>query len=102
MKRTVKNLSEMNGRVYVYISDKETGKAFLQAAESEGFTFGDGIAPAKRDYAEIMAVNHNGTINYVGAMGRMAFGSGTETVNGEKLLRIDYKKYVSGEEEYYL
>lgn len=52
--------------------------------------------------AEIMAVNHNNTINYVGVIGRMAFGSGTETVNGEKLLRIDYKKYASGEDEYYL
>ena len=48
-----------------------------------------------------MAVNHDGTINFVGANGRIAFGSGAKTIGDEKLLRIDYQKYVGGEKDYF-
>ena len=47
-----------------------------------------------------MAVNDNYTINFVGSVGRMAFGSGAETVNGQKLLRVDFEKYANGESDY--
>lgn len=100
-KRTIKELSEMDGRVYVYLANDEVGNFFLQNAEEEGFTFGDGEAPTSRTYAEIMAVHHDGTINFVGANGRIAFGSGAKMVGDEKLLRIDYRKYVGGEKDYF-
>lgn len=100
MNRTLKELVKKNGRVYVYLKDSETGNQFMQQAESEGFTFTDGTKPTERCYAEIMAVNRDITINFVGINGRIAFGSGAETVNGQKLLRVDFAKYAKGESDY--
>lgn len=100
-KRTIKELSEMDGRVYVYLSNDEVGNLFLRNAKDEGIAYGDGASATSRKYAEIMAVNHDGTINFVGTNGRIAFGSGAKTIGDEKLLRIDYQKYVSGEKDYF-
>lgn len=94
VQRSIKNLvSKSNDKVYMYLANDEIGNKFMQQAESEGFTFDDGAKPTSRCYAEIMAVNDNYTINYVGSVGRIAFGSGAETVNGQKLLRVDFEKY---------
>lgn len=87
-------------KVYVYLSDVKIGEKFLEQAETEGFTFGDGVKPTERCFAEIMAVNDNYTINFVGSVGRMAFGSGTETIDGKKFIRVDFAKYVNGESNY--
>lgn len=95
MSKTIKSLSEQNGRVYVYLANSAIGEKFLQQAEQEGFTYGDGVKPTERCYAEIMAVNRDITINFVGANGRIAFGSGAKTVGNEKLIRIDFEKYIS-------
>lgn len=102
MEKTIKNLVNQNtGKVYVYLANDEIGNKFMQQAENEGFAFNDGAKPTSRCYAEIMAVNKNYTINFVGSIGRMAFGSGAETVNGEKLIRVDYEKYVNEESDYF-
>lgn len=94
VQRSIKNLvNKSNGRVYVYLANDEIGNKFMQQAENEGFTFNDGAKPTSRCYAEIMAVNDNYTINYVGSVGCIAFGSGAETVNGQKLIRVDFEKY---------
>lgn len=99
--RTIKDLANKNkGKVYVYLANDKIGNKFMQQAEKEGFTFNDGAKPTSRCYAEIMAVNGNSTINFVGSVGRMAFGSGAETVNGQKLLRVDFAKYANGESDY--
>lgn len=100
MERTIKNLANMDGRVYVFLENVEIGEKFLQQAESEGFTFGDGAKPTERCYAEIMAVNGDLTINFVGTNGRIAFGGGAKSVGGEKLIRVDYRKYAAGEQDY--
>ena len=39
-----------------------------------------------------MAVNHDFTINFVGANGRIAFGSGARKIGNEELVRIDFEK----------
>jgi hypothetical protein len=44
-----------------------------------------------------MAVNRNLTINYVNSIGKIAFGSGTKKIGDEKLIRIDFEKYILGE-----
>lgn len=98
--RTIKELANKNGRVYVYLGDVETGNRFMAQAENEGFTFADGAKPTERCYAEIMAVNHDITINFVGTNGRIAFGSGTKTIGDEELIRIDFKKYIDGDNDY--
>lgn len=100
MNRTIKELVKKNGRVYVYLGDSETGNQFMKQAESEGFTFTDGAKPTERCYAEIMAVNRDITINFVGMNGRIAFGSGAKTIGNEELIRIDYKKYIARDRKY--
>ena len=87
---SIQNLLQLNGKVYVYLANDEIGNKFMQQAESEGFTFCDGEKPTGRCYAEIMSVNRNLTINYVGSIGRMAFGSGAKTVNNQQLIKVKF------------
>ena len=98
--RTIKELSKLDGRVYVYLANAEIGERFLQQAEDEGFSFQDGSKPSARCYDQIVAVNHDRTINYVGANGHIAFGSGVQTVGSEQLIRVDYEKFQSGANDF--
>lgn len=99
--RTIKNLvNDKNSKVYVYLANSGIGNKFMQQAESEGFVFGDGAKPMSRCYAEVMAVNDNLTINFVGANGMIAFGSGTKTIAGKSFVRVDFEKYINGAEDY--
>lgn len=88
--KTITELSHLNGRVYVYLHTDELAKQFMQQAAAEGFIFGDGAKPTERYATAIMAVNPNRTINYVGAIGHMAFGAGVKTVGGQPLLRMAF------------
>lgn len=100
MKRTVKELSKMDGRVYVFLRNEETRKRFLKDAGKEGFVFGDGTIPEKRrEKDNIYAINDDGTINFIGFAGHMAFFN-ADRIGGRKLIRIDYERYVAGFEEY--
>lgn len=100
--RNLTALSKMNGRVYVKLSDSICEQKFMDDAKHEGFTFSNGDSISERHAENIMAVNHDRTINYVGAAGRMAFGSKANTINGEKMIRVDYDKYISGDSDYLL
>mgnify|MGYP003298149689 CR=1 FL=1 len=92
--KTIKALSERDGRVYVMLSTPEMGEKFLRQAEAEGFTFCDGKKPTERHYENVMAVNPDMTINYVGTNGRIAYGSGAKTVDGKELIRVAYDYYI--------
>ena len=98
MSKTIRELANLNGRVYVFLADEVIGRQFLEQAEQEGFTFPDGVKPTQRHWSELMAVNHDGTINYVATNGRIAWSSGAETVGGEALIRVDYRKYRAQDE----
>lgn len=98
--RTVSNLSQLNGRVYVYLANAQIGDQFMQQAEDEGFTFHDGTLPSARCYDNVMAINHDKTLNYVGTNGRIAFDAGAEAIGSERLIRVDYEKYLSGADNY--
>ena len=98
MSKTIRELANLNGRVYVFLADEVIGRQFLEQAEQEGFTFQDGVEPTQRHWSELMAVNHDGTINYVGTSGRIAWSSGAKTVGGETLIRVDYRKYLAHDE----
>lgn len=94
MSKTIAELCKVEGRVYIYLRTPELGKQFLRQAEQEGCTFCDGAKPSARHCDEIMAINHNMTINYVGTNGRIAYGSGARMIGDEPLIRIDYEKYI--------
>ncbi len=91
--RTVSELLNQNGRVYVYLSSEEICNRFLCDAEKEGFTFCDGVKPIKRKGADIYALNQNRTINYVGFIGYIDFQS-AKKIGNQKPVKIDYEKYI--------
>lgn len=91
----IRKLAAQDGRVYVYLADEATGRQFLEQAEQEGFTFCDGVKPTQRHWSDLMAVNRDGTINYVGTSGRIAWSNGAKTTGGETLIRVDYRRYLS-------
>lgn len=86
----IKKLSEMNGRVYVHFNNAAECESFLRQAEQEGFTFADRAKPTLRHCADVMAINKDMTINYVGTNGRIAYYSGTKQIGDETLIRIEY------------
>ena len=88
--KTITELSQLDGRVYVHLPTDELATQFMRQAEAEGFTFADGVKPTERFATEVMAVNSNHTINYVGATGHTAFGAGAKTVGGRPLIRMSY------------
>ena len=87
-------LSTYTGKIYVYLATEDVGKQFLQDAENEGFTFCDGIKPTARTPANIMAVNRDNTINYVGTVGRIAFQAANK-IGNEPLTKIDDREIIS-------
>ena len=90
--RTIAELLNLDGRVYVYLSSKNVAKIFLQNAESEGFRFGDGKKPTKRKWDDIYALNKDFTLNFVGYIGHIAFHH-PEVPNDYNLIRVDYATY---------
>ncbi len=91
MSKKITELLNPEYRVYVRFADDARCEAFLREAESEGFTFPDGAKPTSRHVADVIAVNPDRTINYVGTNGRIAYGSGAETVGGKKLIRVEWE-----------
>ncbi len=81
-----------NGKVYIYLGNETIGRRFFRQAEQEGLIFSDGAKPTNRHYSDIMAVNPDGTISYVTAIGRMAFGTNAVT-------KIDFRRYAEGDED---
>ena len=99
--RNVTELSKLNGKVYVYLRNEVIVRKFLKDAENEGFTFGDGEKPTARPGNNLYVVNRDWTIIHVGWAGHMAFRS-AKRVGEQELIRVDYEKYLLGEEEYLL
>lgn len=87
-------LSVYNGRIYIYLATTDIGKRFLQDAENEGLTFSDGVKPTQRIEANIMAVNRDSTINYVGSVGHIAYQA-AKAIGNEPLVKIDYRDIVN-------
>lgn len=83
--KMIKELASMGECVYVHLKDEETAERFLHQAESEGFTFGDGVSPTDRHWSDLYAIHPDGTLNYVGANGRIHYGSGADGI-----VRIEY------------
>jgi len=94
--KTINELVNSNKkRVYVFLADKETEKRFIAGANAEGYTFEDGAKLLKREVNNLYALNRNNTVNFINSIGRMAF-----QCNAEHIVRVDYKKYISGSEDY--
>lgn len=96
--RTIENLrNTLNGKVYIFCKDDQTAKEFLVDAEKEGYLFGT-IKPTDSQPDDIIAVEDNKQLSYVGFVGRVAWQSAEK----DKLHKIDYAKYKSGADDYYV
>ena len=85
--KTIRELASTGERVYVHLNDEETAMRFLRQAESEGFTFGDGVSPTDRHWSDLYAIHPDGTLNYVSTNGRIHYGSGADGI-----VRIEYSE----------
>lgn len=92
MKHILEALTQPNTVVYVELPDAAAAKRFQAEAAAAGFTFGDGVSPAAREMARVMAVHADGTICYPGVVGMTAFGSGAKTIGGKKLVRAVFSE----------
>ena len=98
--RTIANLLNLDGRVYVYVPSKNIRRLFLKNAQDEGFMFADGVKPTRRRaYDDIYALNKDFTLNFVCYIGHIAFNH-PEVPNDYNLIRVDYAAYLSGTENY--
>ena len=97
--KSISELSKLDGKVYVYFSSSEICNQFFSDAELEGFIFGDGLKPTQKHTSDLIAVNPDKTLNYVGTVGRIAYGSGIKRMYDKKLIRVDYKSYIVGKEK---
>ena len=85
--KTIKELASTGERVYVHLKDEETAMSFLRQAESEGFTFGDGMKPTERHWSDLYAIHPDSTLNYVGSVGRIEYASGADSC-----VRVEYQE----------
>ncbi|MBR3589135.1 MAG: hypothetical protein IKL16_06185 [Clostridia bacterium] len=91
MKRISSLLSEYDGRIYIFLEDEKTKNKFVKQAILEGFTFSDGVNLSSRSIDNIIAINRNLTVNFVGTIGRIAFQC-ADKIGNEKLHKINYKE----------
>lgn len=87
-------LSQLDAKIYVHLPTPELGKAFMEQAEAEGFTFFDGAKPTTRSDETFVCLNPDHTLSFIGTFGRMAYGSDTNTTCGKTLIRVEYGKLV--------
>ena len=99
-KRTIRNLTGQGKKVYVFIGSEKVCREFLTLAENEGFTFGDGIKLTEKHSSDVFAVSDDGTISYVGIVGRTAIGSKVKETGGKEIVKVDFDKYISGDDDY--
>lgn len=97
--RTISNLLNHEGRIYIYLASKNLSNLFLKHAEEEGFTFGDGVKPTEREADNLYSLSPDWTICYVGYIGRIAFHA-TNPVSDNPFFKIDYAKYLAGNPHY--
>lgn len=95
--KTITEISQLDGRVYVHLATQELALQFLRQAEAEGFTFRNGAKPTSRGATEVMAVNPDHTINYVGLTGHAAYGARAKTVGKQNLIMVEFGQLISND-----
>lgn len=96
--RNIGNLrDEVKGKLHFWMRTPEVCRQFFKEAEKEGSFFGQ-CFPTEKEVSDIIAVEPDGQLSYVGFVGRMAWQCAGSLDN---LTRVDYEKYVRGEADYY-
>ena len=92
--RTIKQFISKTNKVYFFFQNTNLCKQFYENAEAEGITFG-GTNPTDKEPTDLVALLPDGEICYVGWAGRMCYNNCQE-----KVVRIDYKRYLNDESDY--
>ena len=97
MTRTIQDLrNEFEGHVYLKFNDQNEYDDFLRAAEAEGYKFGELMPTSNVGKPwDIISVLDDKKLAFCGSISHMAYASGAENVH-----RVDYTKYVNGEDSY--
>lgn len=96
--RTLKQLAEREGRLWVYLDNEKVGKAFLRQAQEEGFRFCDGRPLHSISWQYVFGLHSDMTVWYVSLFNWTLSFAGN--VKGTPA-RVDYEKYMAGEEDYF-
>ena len=94
--RTIKELISNEKKVYILLKPKAIQYRFMSDAEREGITYGDNVKPTERPVDDIMALQPNGTICFLGWAGRVCYHYATQN----NINRVDYEKYINGDANY--
>ena len=94
--RTIKELISNEKKVYILLKSKAIQYRFMSDAEREGITYGDNVKPTERPVDDIMALQANGTICFLGWAGRVCYHYATQN----NIIRVDYEKYISGDADF--
>lgn len=98
MNRTIENLRNViSDKIYIYCDNEKIGKQFMRDAENEGYRFGK-IKPTENGWSNIVALEQNKQLSYVGFCGHMAFQCNGGDNGG--LTRIDYEKYAKHDKDF--
>lgn len=93
--RTIRNLINHEKKVYILLRTKEIRYRFMNDADRESISYGDGVKASDRMVEDIMALKADGTICFLGWAGHMCYHYGKNAA-----IRIDYEKYIDGSEDY--
>lgn len=93
--RLIKDLIQNNSTVWIYCESEALQKHFLKQAEFEGFHTVNGQKPTELFHHQLYGISNDMTIGYIATM----IWCLTFQCGNDKHLRIDYGKYISGEND---
>lgn len=93
--RTIRELVGKEEKVYILLRSKSIRYRFMADAAMEGITYGDGTPATDREVEDIMALQSDGTVCFLGWAGHMCY-----QLREDHVLRIDYEKFITGAEDY--
>lgn len=93
--RTIANLLNCKGRVYIFIRSESLRKLLQKNAEQEGFTvYGNN--------SDLFILKDDWILRGVGFVDHMCFHSMVKAMgDGRKIYRVDYGKYLAREKRYF-
>lgn len=94
--RTIRNLIQKEKKVYVLLKGKATRYRFMSDADREGITYGDSVKATDRAVDDVMALQSDGTICFLGWAGRVCYHYARQN----NIIRVDYEKYINGDADY--
>ena len=107
--RSLKALFKKENHVWIACESDDLQKCFLEQAEDEGFICLNGQNPTEMFHRQFYGIDQNMSVGYVSAMNWFLSakcpGHVISTLTGEYIIdpfRVDYGKYIAGEEDYFI